>query len=56
MSAFIVLVLVSLLVAATFLGAFIWSVQTDQYSDRDGAAMRMLFEDDLSKITHNDKI
>ncbi len=49
MSAFIVLVLVSLLVAASFLGAFIWSVYTDQYNDREGAAMRMLFDDDIKK-------
>jgi len=45
----IVLVLVSLLVAGSFLGAFIWSVYTDQYSDREGSAMRMLFDDDLTK-------
>ena len=49
MSALIVLVLVSLLVAASFLGAFIWSVYSDQYGDRDGSAMRMLFEDEIQK-------
>ena len=49
MSALFVLVFVSLLVAGAFLGAFIWSVSTDQYSDREGAAMRMLFDDDYKK-------
>lgn len=47
MSALIVLVLVSLLVAGTFLGAFIWSIYDDQYSDKEGAAMRMLFDEEL---------
>lgn len=49
MSALFVLVAVSIVVAGAFLGAFIWSVKTDQYDDRDGAAMRMLYEDDTSK-------
>jgi cbb3-type cytochrome oxidase maturation protein len=47
MSAFFVLVVASLIVAGTFLGAFIWSVNTDQYDDRDGAAMRMLQDDEI---------
>jgi len=51
MSALIVLVLISLLVAASFLGAFIWSVYADQYNDRDGAAMRMLFDDEIQQHT-----
>lgn len=51
MSALVVLVIISLLVAASFLGAFIWSVYTDQYNDRDGAAMRMLFDDEFQKNT-----
>lgn len=45
MSAFVILVSVSLLVAILFLGAFIWSVYDDQYADREGSAMRMLFDD-----------
>jgi len=49
MSALIVLVVISILVAASFLGAFIWSVYTDQYGDREGAAMRILFDDDFQK-------
>ncbi len=49
MSAFVILVSVSLLVAVSFLGAFIWSVYDDQYADRDGAAMRMLFDEEFQK-------
>lgn len=49
MSAFFILVTVSILVAGSFLVAFIWSVYTDQYADRDGAAMRILFDDDSQK-------
>lgn len=47
MSALIILVLVSLLVAGSFLGAFIWSICDGQYSDKDGAAIRMLFDDEI---------
>ena len=49
MSAFFVLVAVSIMVAGGFLGAFIWSVKNDQYEDRKGAAMRMLYDDELQK-------
>lgn len=47
MSALFVLVVVSIVVAGVFLGAFIWSVKTDQYEDHQGAAMRMLYDDDI---------
>ena len=49
MSAFFVLVGVSILVAGGFLGAFLWSVKNDQYEDKNGAAMRMLFDDEIQK-------
>ena len=49
MSAFFVLVGVNILVAGGFLGAFLWSVKNDQYEDRDGAAMRMLVDDEIQK-------
>lgn len=45
MSAFFILVIASILVAAGFLAAFIWSVRDNQYDDRQGAAMRMLYDD-----------
>jgi cbb3-type cytochrome oxidase maturation protein len=37
---------VSLLVAALFLGGFLWSVKTDQFEDKEGAAMRILFDEE----------
>jgi cbb3-type cytochrome oxidase maturation protein len=49
MSALFVLVSISILIAGSFLGAFIWCVSTDQYEDRHGAAMRMLYDDDIQK-------
>ena len=49
MSALVVLVLISLLVAGSFLLAFIWSIYDDQYSDNEGAAMRMLFDDEFQE-------
>lgn len=49
MSAFFVLVTVSIVVASIFLGAFIWSVHHDQYSDIKGSSMRILFDDDSVK-------
>ena len=50
MSALFVLVTVSIVVAGSFLGAVIWSVKNDQYEDREGAAMRMLYDDEIQKI------
>ncbi len=46
MSALFVLVSISIVVASAFLGAFIWSVKTNQYEDKEGAAMRMLYDND----------
>ncbi len=42
MSALYILVIASISIAGSFLMAFIWSIRTDQYDDRDGSAMRML--------------
>lgn len=47
MSALFLLVAVSLAVALFFLGAFIWSVRSDQYEDEEGAAMRMLYDNEM---------
>lgn len=35
----------SLLIAGAFLGGFIWSVKHRQFEDKQGAAVRMLFDD-----------
>ena len=45
MEAVVVLLLVSLLIALGFLGAFFWAVRTDQFRDTVSPAMRMLFDD-----------
>ncbi|MEI8279209.1 MAG: cbb3-type cytochrome oxidase assembly protein CcoS [Bacteroidota bacterium] len=49
MSALFVLVMISLGIAALFLGAFIWSVRSNQYEDQKGSAMRMLYDDEVQK-------
>ena len=45
MSVLIVLILASLAVGLTFLGAFIWSVRSGQYEDTLTPSMRMLLDD-----------
>jgi cbb3-type cytochrome oxidase maturation protein len=55
MSALFLLVIVSICVAGAFLGAFIWSVKTNQYEDQKGAAMRMLYDNDTQKNIFNKK-
>jgi len=37
----------SVVVAAAFLGAFMWSVRSGQFDDLDTPAVRVLFEDAL---------
>ncbi|ANQ51124.2 cbb3-type cytochrome oxidase assembly protein CcoS [Flammeovirga yaeyamensis] len=46
MSAIIVLIGISLVVALIFLGVFIWSVKSNQYEDTYTPSIRILFEDD----------
>jgi len=45
MSVIILLLLASLLVAAIFLAAFLWSVRSKQYDDELAPPLRMLFDD-----------
>lgn len=52
MSALYLLVLASIAVAIFFLAAFIWSVRSNQFEDQDGAAMRMLYENDTKQSTN----
>jgi len=44
MSALFILIIVSILVAAGFLAAFVWSVRTNQFEDQKGSALRMLYD------------
>ncbi|MBK8832240.1 MAG: cbb3-type cytochrome oxidase assembly protein CcoS [Saprospiraceae bacterium] len=46
MSAIILLLLVSIFIAAGFLMAFFWSVRDGQFDDDFSPARRILFEDD----------
>ena len=49
MSVVIVLVIISVIVAGTFLAAFIWSVKKGQYDDDYTPSVRMLFDDIVSE-------
>lgn len=49
MSVIIILMVMSILVAATFLGAYLWSAKTGQFDDPDANAYRIL-HDDKTKI------
>lgn len=40
------LIPVSLLLGLAGVAAFLWSVRSDQYDDLEGAAARILFDDD----------
>lgn len=53
MSALFILVIFSIIVAAGFLVAFIWSVKNDQFTDQEGAAMRMLLDETTDKKNSN---
>ncbi|HEY6955127.1 MAG TPA: cbb3-type cytochrome oxidase assembly protein CcoS [Flavisolibacter sp.] len=48
MSVLIVLVIVSVIVAGGFLGAFIWSVRKGQYDDDYAPSVRILFDDPVA--------
>ncbi|MBP9190975.1 MAG: cbb3-type cytochrome oxidase assembly protein CcoS [Ignavibacteria bacterium] len=49
MSVIIVLVIVSIIVAGSFLIAFIWSVKTGQYDDKYTPSVRILLDDTESE-------
>lgn len=46
MTDFFYLIPIGLVMAIAGLGAFMWSLRSGQYEDLDGAAERILFEDD----------
>lgn len=49
MSVIIILISVSLLIAAGFLMAFIWSVNDGQFDDDESPAKRIFFDNDTTK-------
>ena len=46
MTIILFLLVVSLTIGASGLGFFLWSLRSGQYDDLDGAANRILFDDD----------
>jgi cbb3-type cytochrome oxidase maturation protein len=48
MDVLLLLIPVALLLGVLGLGAFLWSLKSGQFDDPDGAAGRVLFDDDLS--------
>lgn len=49
MSVLIYLIPVSLVLGCVGLAAFIWSMKSNQYDDMEGAANRILLDDDVTK-------
>ena len=49
MTEFFFLIPVALLMGLAGLGAFLWALKSGQYEDLDGAAVRILIEDDPSQ-------
>lgn len=48
-----ILIIVSLVVAVSFLGLFIWANKSGQYDDTVSPAMRILFEDSKKQKEEN---
>lgn len=57
MSAIIILILISVGVAISFLVAFLWAIRSDQYEDTYTPSLRILMDDGTveSKSDKNDK-
>ena len=53
MSALFILIGVSIVVAVSFLAAFLWSVKNGQYDDDYTPSVRMLFDDKIPAETIN---
>ncbi len=51
MTIILFLLLVSLTIGAGGLGFFLWSLRSGQYDDLDGAANRILFDDDTTPLS-----
>lgn len=49
MNGLLLLIPIALCLGLLGLGAFFWSVQGGQYEDMDGAALRILVEDDADR-------
>jgi cbb3-type cytochrome oxidase maturation protein len=49
MTILVILVPLALLLGAVGLAAFLWALRSGQYDDMDGAALRVLSDDDLAQ-------
>jgi cbb3-type cytochrome oxidase maturation protein len=56
LSALFILIGISILVAGSFLAAFLWSVGNGQFDDDYTPSVRMLFENNTDKKTVSKKI
>jgi len=50
MNIIFLLIGISLLVALTFLAAFLWAVRSGQYEDAYTPSVRMLFDDEVTEL------
>lgn len=55
MSVVFLLVIIGILVAAAFLGAFIWAVKTGQFDDSYTPSVRILFDDTIPSVEKENK-
>lgn len=55
MSVIFILLSISIAVAATFLGAFLWAIRSGQYDDDYTPAVRILFDDNQNKKINNNQ-
>ena len=51
MSVLLILILASLVLAATFLAGFIWAVRSGQFEDTHTPSLRVLLDDTAGKIS-----
>lgn len=56
MSAIVILIVISLIVAVGFLAAFLWAVSDGQYDDSFTPSMRMLLENDKKQHKEQEQI
>jgi cbb3-type cytochrome oxidase maturation protein len=56
MNVLVYLVPIALMLGLTGLIAFLWSLRSGQYDDLDGAALRVLTDDDLPLSSQSDDI
>lgn len=55
MNGLVILIPVALLLGLSGLGAFFWALRRGQFEDLDGAAMRILIDDDAENSAGDDR-